>query len=145
MKAALTFDVAQLRDYGPSTPSLRRLYVEWSDIDWFTPPKGAASTSRATRAFADHLRLGRPWFPERFPESVTVGTKVGTLVEFQSLCEQVRQPSDGDWKYGTLKQPSRRHSARCGWNQEEVGGAELEIGERPRPGDLWFRYRGRLM
>jgi hypothetical protein len=145
VRAPLTFDVATMRAYGPAMPAIRRTLTRWAAIDWFAPRAAASSRSEAVQLFAEHRQRAGRYAPELFPSHVLVESKSGSLDDFHALSLNVQaSASDWDWKYSALKKISKLHADACGWSDDALASfaADIEKGERPLPGDLWFRHSG---
>jgi len=146
MRGTLTFDPMQC-EYGPASPAIRQLLLEWAAVDWFVPAQDGADAV-ATQLFDEHDALARPHLPDAFPATIdrlAVRSGWGT---FAALCERVRSPdATWDWKYGALKKLSSEHSNRLGWQlsgqlSEQLSEQPLQA---PTPGALFFRFGENVM
>jgi len=135
------FDPAQC-DYGPATRGLLRIIETWESIDWFEPPRRDSYVQHATKLLREHHRLAQSYMRGRRAEPCDVQVSIGGGPAFHSLYEKASVYPDGwDWKYGSLKPLSRRHSEVMGWKRSDharpMSGKD---GLRSRTGDILVRF-----
>lgn len=133
MKAVLEFDPDGC-DYGPATPAIRRILVEWTEIDWFVA--SGASDAELARLFAEHNALAHRRAPQVFAERVEIRCVQGGWPEFMAWCTRVRDQK-WDWRFAGLKKLSSEHAKARGWSFEAEA-PRLQPGQ-PRPGALFVR------
>ncbi|WP_437730718.1 hypothetical protein [Sorangium sp. So ce1335] len=139
MRGALDFDPAE-REYGAATASIRKIFTESADIDWFVPPRDPGAEALAARLMRQHNARARVHLPEVFPATLETRSSRGGWREFAALRDRVcKQP--WDWKFSALKKLSSHHSKARSWSLSDQATrcVDLETGAAPRPGDLFVR------
>lgn len=122
MKAKLELDPATLDD-----PALRRLLLEWSEIDWLQRGT-SANAAVAARCFEAHHARAHACAPDFFAERVNVTARISSWTELAALCDAVRGgAAPWDWKFSGLKRLTRRHSEAHGWSLERAPQSPLFV------------------
>jgi hypothetical protein len=138
MKGRISFNPARC-DYGGATASVRRVLAEWVEIDWFEPPGEISAEIRAIRRFEKHHERSRTHAPDLFSSDMQVRVERGSWGDFAKWCARVRANTSWDWKEGVLKRLSFAHSQRFNLKLRDYVRANLEKGEQPDAGELFFQ------